>query len=464
MHHSMTTCCTHPTKEIGTGGTPILRVSVLVVLAVCCGCTTYAQRAARMREAYESNQVAAAQAAAAEALARERANADLVKLDRAMIELAAGDAQAAERTLREVRDSFESMEGSLAGAPGSALSYLTDDTRRIYPGEDHEKVLIRAFLALSNLMHDGGDAEAYSLQLIDKQEQIIEAGADKSGENPKLGYPRVALAPYVRGMLREATHLDYDDAERSYTSVVSWQPSFQAGRFDLERATHGQHSSPGNGVLYVFALTGRGPIKEEAVEVPSSAALFIAGEIVSAVGSQTVPPNVAPVKVPLLVARQSAVQAIGVSAGGQRVGATETITDVTQLSIQQYEAIYPRIVARAVARRCLKKGMIYGGKEMTGMSKSSFAGLAVDLAGIAWEATENADTRSWGLLPDKIQVLRIELPAGEHEVGLQPLGFGGRAIGGVSRHRVAIANGRNTYVLASFPESQLVGRVLVSQP
>ena len=117
---------------------------------------------------------------------------------------------------------------------------------------------------------------------------------------------------------------------------------------------------------------------------------------------------------PRLVARQSAVQAVGVLAGGQRVGATETITDVTQLSIQQYEAIYPRIIARAVARRCLKKGLIYGGKEMTGMSKGSFTGLAVDLAGIAWEATENADTRSWGLLPDKIQVLRVELPAEEH--------------------------------------------------
>jgi hypothetical protein len=223
-------------------------------------------------------------------------------------------------------------------------------------------VLIRAFLALSNLMHDGGDAEAYSLQLINKQDQIIQAGAEKSGENPKLNYQRVALAPYLRGVLREATHLDYDDAERSYTAVVSWQPSFQAGRFDLDRSAHGQHSAPGNGVLYVLALTGRGPYKEEAIEVPSSASLFIAGEIVSAVGSQTVPPNVAPVKVPRLVARQSAVQAIGVSAGSRQVGVTETITDVTQLSIQQYEAIYPRIVARAIARRCLKKGPSMGAK------------------------------------------------------------------------------------------------------
>jgi len=42
--------------------------------------------------------------------------------------------------------------------------------------------------------------------------------------------------------------------------------------------------------------------------------------------------------------------------------------------------------------------------------------LAVDLAGVAWEATESADTRCWGLLPDQIQVLRVELPAGRHEI------------------------------------------------
>jgi hypothetical protein len=441
-----------------------LRFALLATIALCCGCTTYAQRARQVRDAYDANQIEVAATAAAEALKRDRANADLLKLDRAMIELAAGDAKAAERTLREVRDRFEELEGAGAGAAGSALSFLTDDNRRIYPGEDYEKVLIRAFLALSNLMHDGGDAEAYSLQLIDKQDQIIQAGADKRGENPKLNYQRVALAPYLRGVLREATHLDYDDAERSYTAVVSWQPSFQAGRFDLDRSAHGQHSSPGNGVLYVFALTGRGPYKEEAVEVPSSVSLFIAGEIVSAVGNQTVPPNVAPVKVPRLVARQSVVQAIGVAAGSQRLGLTETITDVTQLSIQQYDVIYPRIVARAVARRCLKKGLVYGGKEMSGIAKGSLAGLAVDVAGIAWEATETADTRSWGLLPDKIQVLRVELPEGEHDIALQPLSASGRAIAGAARQRVAISNGRNTYLLASFPESQLVGNVLVSQP
>jgi len=244
---------------------------------------------------------------------------------------------------------------------------------------------------------------------------------------------------------------------------VSWQPSFMAGQFDLARASQGAHSQRGNGVVYVFALTGRGPFKEEAVEAPSTAALLVAGEIVSAVGEQTVPPNVAPVKVPRVVSRRGNIAGIAVAADGQALGVSETITDVTQLAISQYDAIYPTVIARAVARRVLKNGVVYGGKEVAGIQKGSLSGLAIDLAGLAWQATETADTRCWGLLPDRIQVLRIELPAGEHDLALTPVSGGGVPLGRAATQRVEVADGRNAYVLASFPDNRLVGRVLVSQ-
>jgi len=439
-----------------------IRSTILVALAALCGCSTYGRRVEQIRADFYSNQLAAASAAATEARQKSRAQADVLQLDQALIELAAGNAQESERLLREVRDRFDSLEGPAAGE--AALSYLTDDNRRAYDGEDYEKVLIRAFLALANLMHDGSDAEAYSLQLIDKQEQIIAAAAKPEQENPKANYQRVALAPYLRGVLREATHRDYDDAERSYTSVVSWQPQFQSGQADLARAAHGTHSRPGHGVAIVFALTGRGPHKIEAIEVPSSAALLVAGEIVSAVGHQTVPPNVAPVKVPLVVAQESRVHSVGVGVGNQPLGTTETITDVTQLAALQYQAIYPQVIARAVARRCLKKGALYGAKEATGVQKGSLTGLAYDLAGIAWEATESADLRCWSLLPDKIQVFRLELPAGEHDLSLRPLGQANTPLASAATRRIRIADGRNTYVLASFPDGPLIGQVLVSQP
>ena len=119
---------------------------------------------------------------------------------------------------------------------------------------------------------------------------------------------------------------------------------------------------------------------------------------------------------------------------------------------------------RAVARRVVKKAAVYGTKSATGIQKNSLSGLAFDLAGVAWEATESADTRCWGLLPDKIQVLRVELPAGEHLVGLSPLGPQGEITASPAMQRVTVSDARNTYMLANFPDTHLVGQVLVSQP
>ena len=70
----------------------------------------------------------------------------------------------------------------------------------------------------------------------------------------------------------------------------------------------------------------------------------------------------------------------------------------------------------------------------------------------------------WGLLPDKIQVLRVELPAGEHELTLRAIAPTGQLSGAPATRRIPIADGRNTYVLGTFPHAQLVGQLLVSSP
>jgi hypothetical protein len=81
-----------------------------------------------------------------------------------------------------------------------------------------------------------------------------------------------------------------------------------------------------------------------------------------------------------------------------------------------------------------------------------------------WEASESADTRCWGLLPDKIQVLRLELPAGKHEIGLQSLNAGGYPLGRPVSQTVEIMDGRNTYMLGNFPHGNLVGQLLTNTP
>lgn len=437
------------------------RRALLLSLLVLTGCATYADRARVVRTSFYSNSLVSAQAEVDKGLQKNGSDVDVLKLEQAMIKLASGQVSDAERNLREVRDNFDLFEQKSLGE--GALSMLTDDNAKAYAGEDYEKILVRTMLALTNLMQGGGDAEAYSLQIADKQQQIIAAAVDKEGKNPKAGYQQVALGPYIRAALREETHRDFDDVQRSREMVVNWQPDFSPGKDDLQRALYGRHSEPGHGVLYVFTLVGRGPYKEEVYEAPSTIALLIADRIISALGDQTLPPTIAPIKVPKVMPQVNLIRSVNVSIDGQQQGQTETITDIGRMAVEQYEAVFPEIVARAVVRRVVKKGIVYGAKEVIGVQKGSLEGLAFDAVGVAWEATEAADTRCWGLLPDKIQVMRIELPTGEHDIDLQPVGRHDRLSGSIVNQKVNIADGRNTYMMAIFPDTRLVGNVLVSQ-
>ncbi|HEX7379393.1 MAG TPA: tetratricopeptide repeat protein, partial [Pirellulales bacterium] len=277
------------------------RIMLAAVLLLAAGCATHERRLMAIRDGFYAGDLPIAETALANGLQHDRRDRDVLQLEQSIVELAGGRPQEAERTLREVRDRFDELERARTGR--SALSLITDDTYKTYAGEDYEKVLIRAFLSIANLLGDGQDAGAYALQVTAKQQQIIAAAAADSsdGPNPKLAYKQVAAGPYLRGLIREATHSNYDDAARASALVVNWAPQFRYGRADLERARHGHHSAPGNGVLYVFALVGRGPYKEEAVELPTTVSLLIADRILSATNKYSLPPTIAPVKVPRVV-------------------------------------------------------------------------------------------------------------------------------------------------------------------
>lgn len=426
----------------------------LCALLVLTGCQTHVKQLQLLRSAYYSNNLDQAATIASKEIKRRKTDADVLKLELALVDLTAGRAKQAEQSLREVRDHFDVFEEKSVSE--SVMSYLTDDNKRAYAGEDYERVLIRCFLALSNLMQDGSDANAYALQVGQKQDQIMLAGGPDTAKNPKLKYKRVALGAYLHGALQEQTHRNYDDVARSIQLVVNWEPSFKFGAQDLDRATNGRHSAPGNGVLYVFTLVGRGPYKEERSERATSDALLVADRILSVIGKHSLPPTLAPIKVPVVCRGRCRASNIKVSIDGAAVGQTETLTDVSQMAIDQYDAIKAEVMARAIVRRVVKKGAIYAAKEAARVDQP-LVELALDGVGVAWEATESADTRCWGLLPDRIQVLRVELPAGSHNLGL-------RANGGSSDSncRVMIEDGRSAFVLATFPEDRLVGEILVS--
>ena len=232
---------------------------ILATLLLAAGCATHADRLREIRTEFYQGSVETASIMLDKDISNYPREAEAFKLDRAVVELAAGRPKEAERLLREARDALDyNSQASLAEKAGSML---TDDTHTAYPGEDYEKIMVRAMLAISNLMNGGADATAYALQVSDLQERIIAAGAEGARENPKKDYKKVALGEYIHGAIDEASRIDYNEATRSYMKVCSWEPSFPYGRYDVERAMHGHHSQQGNGVLYVFALVGAARIR-----------------------------------------------------------------------------------------------------------------------------------------------------------------------------------------------------------
>lgn len=438
-----------------------LRILALL-LPFALGCATHADKLKDIRATYHSGNLGSTHAQLDAAIAKKGRDADVLKLDKATALLSEGKPREAEVLFRELRDKFDALDGK--DAQEQIASMLTDDQRLAYAGEDHEKVLIRFYLSLCNLLQNGSDASAYALQVNQKQQQIIDrgAGVGPDGKNLKQGYKLVASGAYLHAALREETHANYDDVARSLQQVAQWQPEFSPIKADIERAKNGRHSAPGHGVVYVFAMVGRGPIREERMEIVSTVSLLIADRMITALGKQSLPPTIAPIKVPRTVKVPNSVDSVLVVQAGKALGRTQTLTDIGTMAVQQSDARLPEAVARAVVRRVVKKGIVYGAKEAIGTDKNQLASVAFDVAGVVWEATEAADTRCWGLLPDKIQVLRIELPAGEHELNLQAIGSGIQ--GSPESVRVTVADGRNSYVVANYPGVKAVGTINVSKP
>ena len=431
-------------------------------IVVAGGCATHADRLHRVRSAFQQGDLETAERFVAEDLEKHPGDAEVLDLDRAVVALSDGRPQEAEQLLRSVRDRFDHLEQESAAE--DAWTLFTDDQQQAYAGEDYEKVLLRALLAIANLLQDGDDAEAYSLQVAEKQREIVAAALLPDGTNPKAAYQQVALGPYLRAILREQTHRDYDDAARNFATVVSWQPDFLSGKEHLARASGSSHSRRGHGVVHIFALVGHGPCKVVAEEIPSSAALLVADQILSSQLNQTLPPTIASIKVPRVLAAPGVVGGVRVGTGGRLLGQTETLTNVSNLAVAQAAAGHDLAVARAVVRRTVKKSTIYGAKEGLGVQHFSPAALAFDLAGVAWEAAENADTRCWGLLPDTIQVLRVELPAGDHTLALQAVDRRGLPVGRCLPCSVSVADGRTSYCFVQAPDAGIIGQVLANSP
>lgn len=484
----------------------LVRLASLLLLGGClsAGCQTHRQVIEQAHESFWQGDLDKSAADLERATERPRNDLAVLQLDQSMVQFQRGEFAESQTLLKAARDQFTATS-PVAQSARNAIAWLTDDTRRVYTGEDHEQLLLQVMLALNSLLRADGDATAFAHQLGVECEALLESrpveppapavaasqvlpGTAEPLPNPvdapatqvSLGdapppvplAPKIdpirfelAFAPLLRSLIRGQSALNHDDRLRNLRVANEWRPGSEFLRAELARAEAGAQTPQGYGSLYVVALVGRGPRKVTGTEEVTSQALLVADQILSALGNYTLPPTVAPIKIARIELSPITVDGLRVSVDGQELGLTENIADTGRLAVARQKEVMPQIVGRAVARRVLKKGLIVAGKSASGADKDSgndLTSLLYSAAGVAWEAVEQADLRCWSLLPGSIQIYRVDLPAGQHHIDLRGE-MQGRTVSNRFSTPLAIRDGQSTFAIATLPERSATGRVFVTQ-
>jgi hypothetical protein len=119
----------------------------------------------------------------------------------------------------------------------------------------------------------------------------------------------------------------------------------------------------------------------------------------------------------------------------------ETVENIDGLARASLAEDMPLITTRAIARAVVKKKS----EKEAGDRGGAYGGLAQLAMLVVNTATEIADTRCWNTLPQEVQLARVMLPAGQHQVDLDVIGHGGRVIDRFSLP-VNIRAGRKTII------------------
>jgi hypothetical protein len=466
----------------------------------CSGCHRWQKSHESAVAQFGRGDIEVARTALQESQEKLRSEKKLLELDLGILDLASGNVTQAEGRFRTMRRELEHLEQK--DITEQASSVITDARAVSYSGRDFERRMILNMALLASLLGDSQDAFAYSLQateaaasrrtiladaakatmdqnriaesapapreldVIEPVSHVIQRTQPAVSASP-LDQP-LALSSYLATAVQSEQPTRADETQQALVDIGFWNPAFQ--RYDQSQspAEFGTRCRAGNGTLHVITLVGKAPRWVSESAQPTSAALLIADRIISATGKHTLPPTIAPVKIARpeiegnLLPVGSLQCLIGPADPAAEASAQigfSTVVNLNEVAQASYQEHRDEEIARAVSRRVLKKGAVYVLKEAQNIHRNSFVDLGINVAGIAWEAMEKADTRSWRMLPARIDIARTELPAGQWLTTLRLSNSGAsRASQKVPVH---IEDGRNTYIVCLIPERNLTGHILV---
>lgn len=281
-----------------------------------------------------------------------------------------------------------------------AGTLLTGENTKVYRGEDFEKILINVYKSINFALLGKTEEALVEARLVDRR--LGELKRDGEGD-----YKQNAFARYLSGILYESQS-EWNDAYIDYRKTHEILPQFagvgphllrMAGKMGMrdhverwERQFGLSYQRPPRGgasEIVVLYQNGRGPRKVPREDFHSL-------------------PRFSPDRNPVREAE--------VLVNGELRGRPALLHDVEATAIANLDERIGGMLAKRIAGRVAKE---LAAREVERRTDNPALGL---LTRVVLIASDQADLRSWSFLPRDLQILRIEVPPGEYDVKVRPIG------------------------------------------
>jgi hypothetical protein len=224
--------------------------------------------------------------------------------------------------------------------------------------------------------------------------------SEGDANNAYIDYKEVyKLAPDFPGLGRDLWRTAWESNIRD--DMEEWDEAFHLTKADHDEAKKAAPRS-GMGEIIVVYQNGISPIKRPHPNFASIPKFY---------------PRANPVmQADVEIAGVPATQDPAVQPQWAKVGSTAVLENIESVAMATLDEKYAGIIARKVAGVVAKEAVGYA------VAKKTNSPLLGYLTKMALYASDQADLRSWNLLPHDLQMLRIPVPPGTYRVRALPNG------------------------------------------
>lgn len=396
----------------------VLKIGLIVCASgLVQSCASYGSHATSMRDGLLLGNAEISLAIAEE---KDKQQKEVISsLDKGMLRRITNDYTGSNQIFEVAKQEIAVLHG--ISITENLASLTINETLRGYEGDRYEQLLLHAYMAM-NYIQLG--------QLDDARVEMLQANVKMMewGEEPEED----AFLRYLEGMIYESLG-EFDSALISYRKAYivykekggnQYPLAPMALKKDLLRLLAWQGLwSEYKSYKKEFAMEDYKPVKRsknfgELIVILNNGLAPIKSEAAIPIFSSEVQQNL---RVAFPVYRQPRQNLFSPQVNiNQQQYSMETVEDVDALARYSLEQAMPGIMARATARAVVKYNT-----QHTAQESSSMAGLLMTLTNLV---TERADTRSWTTLPQEVQLKRILLPVGEHQLQIQMLNAAGKVV------------------------------------